>query len=293
MKISRRDFIKWAIALGITVKLGKDLTESDLLNAAETDPPVIWLQGAGCTGCTMATLNVTNPTTIDDVLLNKVSMKYNNSITAASGSMAFGYLDESATKYSGSYILIVEGAVPSGTRENYCTIGNLNGTEISMLAALKKYGPLAKYVISAGTCASFGGVSAASPNNTSCITVASALSGLTKNPVINLPGCPVHPTVLIQTVVNLILTGMPTLDSSSRPTAYYSNTIHSTCPRKGTTSASVGTVGCYRNSGCKGQNTYNVCSSLKWDGGKSFCVEANYPCNGCAGTSFPTNPLTV
>ena len=53
------------------------------------------------------------------------------------------------------------------------------------------------------------------------------------NPVINLPGCPVNPTVLVQTLLDLILTGMPTLDTNNRPTKFYGKTVHATCPRRG------------------------------------------------------------
>lgn len=294
MKISRRDFLKWALALGITLKLGKDITESNILKAAESDAPVIWLQGSGCTGCTISSLNVTNPTTIDDVLLNKISMKYNNSITAATGSMAFEALEEAAINYSGEFILIIEGAIPSGDKEYYCTIGHQDGSELTMLAAAKKYAALAQYVVAAGTCAAFGGISAAAPNNTNCVSVSNAVAGLTKNPVINLPACPVHPTVLIQTVVNLILTGLPTLDSSNRPTTYYSQAVHRNCPRRSATTVNVGEVGCYRNVGCKGPSTmYGSCPTLKWNDGKGFCITANYPCIGCSNSNFPTSPLTV
>ena len=164
---------------------------------------------AGCSGCTISTLNVTNPTTIDDVLLNKISMKYNTTLMTAAGDSAMQTLDQCATTYNGQFILVVEGAVPTGESGNYCIIGEENGSPLTMQQAVLKYGPMAKYVVSAGTCASFGGVSAAAPNNTSCQSVQTVLSGKTINPVINIPGCPVHPTITIQTLLNLILTGMP------------------------------------------------------------------------------------
>jgi hydrogenase small subunit len=292
MKISRRDFLKWTVAASVALKVELDMSKVNTVLAAETDPPVIWLQGAGCSGCTISTLNVTNPATIDNVLLNKISMKYNSTIMTASGELAMQTLGQMANQFKGQFILVVEGAVPIGENGNYCIIGEENGVHLTMQSALLKYGPMAKYVVSAGTCASFGGVPAAAPNKTSCTNVKTFLNGKTINPVINLPGCPVHPTVLIQTLMDLILTGIPTLDSNGRPSKFYGSKIHSTCPRKGTTQVKQpGIYGCYKAVGCKGPSCQNVCPSLKWNNGQGWCIGSNYPCIGCASPMFPTNPL--
>ncbi|HEY8890616.1 MAG TPA: hydrogenase small subunit [Clostridium sp.] len=293
MKISRRDFLKWSIAAGVALNIDFDLANVNTVLAAETDPPIIWIQGAGCSGCTISTLNVTNPTTIDDVLLNKISMKYNSTIMTASGDLAMQTLDQSATQYSGQFILVIEGAIPTGASGNYCIIGEVNGVPLTMQQAVLKYGPMAKYVVAAGTCASFGGVSAAGANTTGCQSVKTILTGKTTNPIINLPSCPVHPTVLIQSLLDLILIGNPAIDPNNRPTKYYGATVHNMCPRKGTGKASqIGSAtGCFLAFGCKGTTTDNVCTSLKWNNGQSWCMNVNYPCIGCANSTFPTSPL--
>jgi len=292
MKISRRDFLKWSVAAGVALNIEFDLANVNTVLAAETDPPIIWIQGAGCSGCTISTLNVTNPTTIDDVLLNKISMKYNSTIMTASGDLAMQTLDESATLYKGQFILVIEGAIPTGASGNYCIIGEVNGVPLTMQQAVLKYGPMAKYVVAAGTCASFGGVSAAA-SSTVCQSAKTILTGKTANPVVNLPSCPVHPTVLIQSLLDLILIGNPTLDSNNRPTKYFGTTVHNTCPRKGTGKASqIGAAtGCFLAYGCKGTTADNVCTSLKWNNGQSWCMKVNYPCIGCSNPTFPTNPL--
>jgi len=292
MKISRRDFLKWSVAAGVALNIEFDLANVNTVLAAETDPPIIWIQGAGCSGCTISTLNVTNPTTIDDVLLNKISMKYNSTIMTAAGDLAMQTLDQSATQYKGQFILVIEGAIPTGASGNYCIIGEFNGVPLTMQQAVLKYGPMAKYVVSAGTCASFGGVPASGANSTGCQSAKTILTGITTNPVVNLSGCPVHPTVLIQTLLDLILTGMPALDSNSRPTKYYS-TIHSSCPRRGAqTGVPIGSAtGCFRSVGCKGPSTQNVCPSMKWNNGQAWCIGVNYPCIGCSNPTFPTSPL--
>ena len=293
MKISRRDFLKWSVAAGVALNIEFDLANVNTVLAAETDPPIIWIQGAGCSGCTISTLNVTNPTTIDDVLLNKISMKYNSTIMTASGDLAMQTLDQSATQYKGQFILVIEGAIPTGASGNYCIIGEVNGAALTMQQAVLKYGPMAKYVVAAGTCASFGGVSATGANTTACQSAKTILTGKTTNPVINLAGCPVHPTVMIQSLLDLILIGNPALDTNNRPTKYYGNTVHNACPRKGTGNASqIGSAtGCFRPFGCKGPVTQNVCPSMKWNNGQAWCIGVNYPCIGCSSPTFPTSPL--
>lgn len=292
MKISRRDFLKWSAAVAVALNVDLDMDRINTVLAAETDPPIIWLNGSSCSGCTISMLNVTDPTTIDDVLLNKISMKYSTTLMTTVGESALQTLDNAANQYSGQFILVIEGAVPTGANGYYCVLGEQNGQVIAMMDAILKYGPMAKYVVSAGTCSSFGGVPAAAPNNTSASTVKSLLSGKITNPIINLPGCPVHPTVLIQTLLDLILTGTPALDMYNRPTKYYGTIIHHVCPRLHYPHVQPGVFGCYMEVGCKGPSTSNVCPSLKWNNGNGWCVGTNYPCIGCASPSFPTNPLT-
>jgi len=291
MQIGRRQFVTWSIAAAAALSLEYNPANVASVMAAETDPPIIWIQGAGCSGCTVSTLNVTNPTTIDDVLLNKISMKYNSTLMTASGDLAMQTLDQAATQYKGQFILVIEGAVPTGASGNYCVIGEVNGVPLTMQQAVLKYGPIAKYVVAAGTCASFGGVSAAPPNNTSCSTVSTILSGKTTNPVVNLPGCPVHPTVLIQTLLDIVLTGVLPLDTNQRPTKYFGATVHSTCPRLSAQDAAPGQYGCYEEYGCMGPVTRNVCSTMKWNNGQGWCVGVDHPCIGCSEPTFPTSPL--
>lgn len=293
MNIGRRDFLKLSLAAAAALKLELDVGRLNRVLAADTDPPLIWLQGSGCTGCTMSTLNVVNPTTIDDVLVNKVSMKFNNTVMTSAGEPAMQTLSRAASQYDKQFILVIEGAIPTGNNGNYCIIGEENGIPLTMQQAVLRYGPMAKYVVAAGTCAAFGGIPAAAPNTTGSSTVQAVLANKTLNPVINLPGCPVHPTVLVQSLVDLLLVGMPALDSSNRPILYYFANVHDKCPRRGTSAATkLGQVGCYRKIGCKGPSTRNVCTQIKWNNGVSVCMLSNYPCIGCADASFPANPLT-
>ncbi|WP_025694600.1 twin-arginine translocation signal domain-containing protein, partial [Paenibacillus durus] len=145
MRINRRDFLKWSVAAVAALKLEMDMDKLNTVMAADTDPPVIWLLGSGCSGCSISTLNVTNPTTIEDVLQNKISMKYDSTLMAASGESAMQALENAANQYNGQFILVIEGAIPGGASKNYCIIGEQNGVPLTMYDAVLKYGPKAKY----------------------------------------------------------------------------------------------------------------------------------------------------
>ena len=125
MQISRRDFMKWAagsaMALGLT---SLDLIKVEEVLAASTSPPVIWLQGSMCTGCSISLLNATQPTTIDDVLLNQISVKYHPNLATAVGDLAVTSIIDTSTNYNGEFILCIEGGIPTSTNGNYCVIAD-------------------------------------------------------------------------------------------------------------------------------------------------------------------------
>jgi hydrogenase small subunit len=298
MKMTRRDFLKLAgasaAALGLTMY---DLQNLEKVFANAGSPPVIWLQGSSCTGCTISLLNAVNPT-IDDVLLNKISMKYHPNLSTAAGDLAIDTITSSSTIYQGQFVLVVEGGIPTGANGKYCVIGEKNGVDWTMLDALKELGPKAKRVVAVGACAAFHGIPGSGSNPTGIISVKDALTGLVSQPVINLPGCPAHPTVMVGVLIDTFNNTALTLDSYNRPTKYYgTDIIHQQCPRKGTGPVTdVGTYGCYTSLGCNGKGdslNIDVCPSRKWNNGVNWCINVNHPCTGCASPEYPKTPLPV
>src|SRR5512137_2018833 len=85
MQLSRREFLKAAAALGITAAEFSRIQEAV---AGNGDPPVIWLQGQGCTGCSVSFLNSIYYATVDDLLLNSISLEYDSTVMASAGSLA-------------------------------------------------------------------------------------------------------------------------------------------------------------------------------------------------------------
>lgn len=294
--MTRRDFFKLAgasaAALGLTMF---DLQHLEKVFASASSPPVLWLQGSSCSGCSISLLNNVNPT-IDDVLLNKISMKYHPTLQTAAGDLAIDTLTASSSTYQGQFVLVVEGGIPTGANGKYCVIGEKNGAEWTMLDAVKQLGPKAKRVVAAGTCASFMGIPGSGANLTGIKSVKDVLTGMVSQPVINLPGCPAHPLVMVGALVDIFNNTTLTLDSNSRPTKYYGTSkIHNQCPRRGSSMVKdVGTFGCYSNLGCNGKadnNNINVCPSRQWNNGVNWCIGANVPCQGCASPQYPKTPL--
>ncbi|MBI4789025.1 MAG: twin-arginine translocation signal domain-containing protein, partial [Chloroflexi bacterium] len=88
MEISRREFLKYLGASAAALAMaGVPLDQIESALAASNSPAVIWLQGSACTGCSVSLLNAVNPT-IDQVLLNTVSVKYHNNLMTAAGDLA-------------------------------------------------------------------------------------------------------------------------------------------------------------------------------------------------------------
>ena len=155
---------------------------------------VIWLQAAACTGCSVSLLNTASPT-IKNVLIDQivpgvhVNLLFHATIMAGSGQPAVKVLEDTRKKKKGGYVLIVEGAVPTKKDALYGAIGEKNGKPVSMAQRVEEMAKDALAVLSVGTCASFGGISAASPNPSGCKPVKEFLeSRRIKKPLVCIPG---------------------------------------------------------------------------------------------------------
>jgi len=286
MKVTRREFLKYctasAAALGLTSALGP-LAKA---LAAGSGPPIIWLSAACCTGCTVSLANRISssaPVDLADLLINTINLAYHPNLMGAAGDLAVQTL---RTADNGSFILAVEGGIPTIYNGKTCILWSENGVDVTAMAAVNELAAKATKILSIGTCASFGGIPGGAPNPTTVKGV-KALTGSTK--IINIPGCPPHPDWIVWTIAQLLAGQNPTLDSSGRPTALYGSTVHSKCPRRSQPWAtSLSQTGlCLNNLGCKGQQTYADCPSRKWNNGVNWCVGADILCQGCTQSTFP------
>jgi len=292
MDITRRDFLRAYAAIGgaLLLKASGLLQLQKAMAGGADSPPLIWLQGQGCTGCSVSLLNSVYYTTIDDLLINKLDMKFHSTVMASAGDLAAG--EAETARRLGGYILVVEGAVPLGEQGQYCQLWE----GMTMQKALESFAKGASVILAVGTCASYGGMCAGKPNPTGASGVEQALTslGLQAN-VINIPGCPAHPDWIVGTVSTLLNGQTPRLDGYKRPVDYFrGEEIHEDCPfHERDEAGQLGQDGCLKELGCKGPRTHADCHIRKWNSpgagkyGVEWCIGAGSPCIGCVEPVFP------
>jgi len=299
--ISRREFLKFATYITGLMGLAPSMVP-EVVHALETKErvPVIWLHGLECTGCTESFIR-SNAPYATDLLLNVISLEYDETVPAASGILyeengklvragLVGHLDKVVEDYKGRYILIYEGGVPLGNDGRYCIVAGRPYKEDVVELAHH-----AMALIAVGTCASWGGIQAAKPNPTNSVDV----TKLVKKPVIRIPGCPPIPEVITGTILHLALFGVPPVDDQGRPKQFFGNRIHDTCYRRPFFNAGqfvekpdddASKKGwCLYKIGCRGPTTYASCGNLRWFGGISYPIQSGAPCIGCADKNFWDN----
>jgi hydrogenase small subunit len=271
-------------------------------NAKTAEIPVVWVQCATCTGCSVSVLNSVSPTIknvlIDEVIPGKhVNLRFQATVMAGAGDMVIEAMEETAKQKKGGFVLVVEGAIPmAGNASDYGSIGEKDGKMVSMADRVESLAKDALAVIALGTCASFGGIAAGSPNPAGCIGVAELFKQRkVATPLINIPGCAPHPDWFLGTVARIILLGLPEakdLDDYKRPKDFYGNLIHENCPRRayfeeGKFASHFSEEGCLNELGCKGPVTYADCPTRLWNGGVNWCIGSGSPCIGCVEPGFP------
>lgn len=259
---------------------------------------VIWLQGAGCSGCSVSLLNSAAITArqlvLDEIVPGRhVNLRFHPTLMAASGKLALEVLP--GREGARDYLLVVEGAIPTAAGGAFGGMGDAAGRELHVADAVAELAAGSLAVIALGSCAAYGGIPASEPNPTGCVGVGRLLAerGVAK-PVVSVPGCPPHPDWFVGTVVGIMTGGLPgpdDLDELGRPRAYFGRLVHETCPRRadfeaGRFAARLGESGCLYQLGCKGPMTSADCPTRLWNGGANWCVGADSPCHGCVEPQF-------
>lgn len=288
--ISRRDFFKWVSMMTATLMLPSSF-EPLVAEAAEVMNriPVIWIHIQDCAGNSEALIRSSAPT-VDELILDYISLEYHETLMASAGDQAEKCLEEAYQKFKGEYILFVEGSIP--TKMEYAfTSGRHPETGVQKVRRLAKD---AKAVIAVGACASFGGVPAAYPNPTGAVGVMDVVSGV---PIVNIPACPANPVNIVAVLTHYILTGnLPELDSLKRPKFAFGYRIHDNCERRAHFDAGEfveewGDEGaknnfCLYKMGCKGPFTFNNCSIVRYNDGINWPIGVGRGCIGCSEPDF-------
>lgn len=290
--MSRRNFIKGCVALTSLMGLSTDAV-SKVVEAAEKKPlpVVIWIHGHECTGCDESFIRSASPFA-SDLVLSQISLEYSHLLSAASGEPFEAHLREITQQYKGQYILAVEGAVSTSDNGTYCMSGGRPFTR-----TLQEVAKDAAAIIAYGTCATAGGIQAASPNPTGSSGIAPFIGSA---PLVKVPGCPPIPEVMTGVVMHIALFGsLPPLDGEGRPKQFFGNRIHDTCYRRpffdaGMFAENYDDAGsragwCLYKLGCRGPETYASCGNLRWFQGMSYPIQSGAPCIGCTNAGFWDN----
>ena len=299
--VSRRSFMKLCGTLAVMVGLGEaaaprvaQALEESVIGASQGDLyPVIWIEGASCTGCTEAFAQIDAPDPAS-IVLEMISLNYSETLSAAAGwSMEEA---KEQTIAAGNYILIYEGAVLNGWDGNALRIAGKTGNEHLIEAAEK-----ANAVVALGSGAVNGGWMAAHPNPSNAQGVQQFLKAQgIETPVINIPGCPPNPEWLCAILVEvLLLNKLPELNAENKPAQIFGQTVHDNCQRRGhfENGEFVYQFGspeeakgyCLYPLGCRGPQTKANCGVVRYNHRRSWCIEAGAPCIGCCEAN-PENP---
>jgi hydrogenase small subunit len=287
--ITRRGFLKFCTAMASLMALPPTMAPAiaEALSKARR-PSVIWLSFQECTGCTESLTRSANPT-IENLILDVISLDYHHTLQAASGTAAEQARKTAIQENDGKYLVLVDGSVPAKDDGVYSTIAGQTNLQM-----LKETAAGAAAVINIGTCASFGGIPYASPNPTGAVPVSEII---TDKPIINVPGCPPIPVVITGVLTHYLTFGqLPELDELHRPLSFYGDSIHDRCYRRpfydqGKFAKTFDDEGarngwCLYELGCKGPTTHNACATVKWNNGTSFPIQSGHPCLGCSEPGF-------
>ncbi len=245
---------------------------------------LIWLQGVTCNGNTHSFLNLSYL----PQLLSRYEIVYHPSLPSSSTQDKIYTLKEACD------VFVFEGAYDPLMRRCDVLLSDL----------LEHYGTQADFIISAGSCASFGGMFKASApeRNSGLIFDGTEQIGPLRpiyEKVINLSGCPIHPEWLGYTLSMIADGHKIQTDELHRPLELYSDLAHHGCTRNEYFEWKVDSKqfgvkeGClYYAQGCRGPMTHASCNHILWNEVSSK-TRSGSPCFGCTEPDFPRRDLFV
>lgn len=272
---------------------------------------VLWLQAAGCGGCTMSLLCAESPGALDLLTDAGIDLIWHPALSLATGAEVLPLLTAIAEGRESIDILCVEGAIargPNGTGR----FQMMSGTGRPLMSWVQDIAPRARHVVAVGTCAAYGGVTAAGGNPSDAVGLQyegahpgglfpadwRAAGGL---PVINVAGCPTHPGWVTETLLMLASDALrdADLDGFRRPRFYADHLVHHGCPKNEfyeykASARQLSDLGCMmENLGCVGTQAVGDCNIRPWNG-EGSCTRAGFPCINCTAPEFeePRHPFT-
>lgn len=243
---------------------------------------ILWVQGITCNGNTQSFLNYPS--------LKEFTKEYEF--------LYHPYLDSSldvneALNYPKKFdFLIIEGAIS----KDFIRVGEKFYEKVKLLCQN------ARYILSVGTCAVYGGIfKEKDPENiTGVVYSKDKEEGFLKefkSKVFNLPGCPAHPEWVVFAIEALSHSDKLIVDEFSRPKEIYGYLTHHGCTRNEYFEWKVDTKnfgekeGClFYLQGCRAPITHGSCNKILWNEVNSK-TRSGSPCFGCTESSFPRDKM--
>jgi hydrogenase small subunit len=271
---------------------------------------VLWITtGLGCDGDSIAMTAATNPS-LEDLLRGALPgmppMVLYNPVFAYENGDEFmrAWFDAQDGKLD-PFILVLEGSVPNeeiNGEGHWAGLGVENGGQpIPTSTWIDRLAPKASAVLALGTCAAYGGIPAMRNNPTGAMGLRDYLGwdwvSRLGVPIINLPGCPVQPDNITETLLCLVLHiarmgPAPELDGQGRPRRLFGRTVHETCDRAGLAASGDfaerhGDGRCLVKLGCKGPVVRCNVPLRGWVNGIGGCPNVGGICMACTMPGFP------
>ncbi len=243
---------------------------------------LLWLQGVTCNGNSHSFLN--HPQL--ESVLDSFEILYHPHLPCSRT------LSEIVTCKDSCDVLLLEGAFDPQMQRAGVTLETL----------FLHYGAQASHVIAVGSCASFGGIFAATGGAQSGgigYLGEKALDRLEMftSRLINLSGCPIHPEWLgfvLQSIAGAQPVGV---DSLHRPKALYAHLVHHGCLRNEYFEWKVDAKGfglkegcLFYDYGCRGPMAHGSCNRILWNDVASK-TRTGQPCFGCTEPDFPRSNM--
>ena len=251
--------------------------------SSQTRPKLLWLQSITCNGNTHSFLN--HPDLFS--ILSHFELIHHPVLDTVFT------IEDMLQKNLECDVLILEG---SFQEEGFLK----NGIEVSSL--VKYYASKAKYIVTAGTCATFGGIFKQKDPD--------AISGFCfdleektihyetyASKLISLPGCPIHPKWLSYVLLMIVNKKKIEIDNLHRPVELYGYTVHAGCTRNEYFEWKIDAKnfglkeGClFYEQGCQGPYTRGSCNKILWNDTSSK-TRVGTPCFGCTEPNYPQASL--
>lgn len=292
--------------------MNKQVSKSEIgkLSSKPEKQTLLWLQSGGCGGCSLSLLCAEGPDLITGLEAAGIEVLWHPSLSLETGVEFIDILNRILSGEQRLDILCLEGSAmcgPNGTGKFHM----LAGTGRPMIDWIKDLSVHANHVVAVGSCAAFGGITAAADNEVEAIGLAydgkepggllgsdfRSASGL---PVVNIAGCPTHPNWVLETLMSLAFGSFTDaqMDDLERPRSYTDHLVHHGCPRNEfyefkASAEQPSDLGCMmEHMGCLGTQARADCNTRLWNGSGS-CLRGGYACINCTAPKFeePGHPF--